>query len=61
MEMDAMNQFIFLTVFVGGGLVLLLTIGVILLAGKLAELRARWNQRCADGMLLDARLRQVGR
>jgi hypothetical protein len=59
--MDAMNQFIFLTVFVGGGLVLLLTIGVILLAGKLAELRARWNQKCAEGMLLDARLRQVTR
>jgi hypothetical protein len=59
--MDAMNQFIFLTVFVGGGLVLLLTIGVILLAGKLAELRAHWNQRCAEGMMLDARLRQVTR
>jgi hypothetical protein len=59
--MDAMNQFIFLTVFVGGGLVLLLTIGVILLAGKLAALRARWNQKCAEGMLLDARLRQVTR
>jgi hypothetical protein len=59
--MDAMNLFLFLTVFVGGGLVLLLTIGVILLAGKLAELRARWNQKCAEGMLLDARLRQVTR
>jgi hypothetical protein len=59
--MDAMNLFLFLTVFVGGGLVLLLTIGVILLAGKLAELRARWNQRCAEGMMLDARLRQVTR
>jgi hypothetical protein len=59
--MDARNIFLFLTVFVGGGLVLLLTIGVILLAGKLAELRARWNQKCAEGMLLDARLRQVTR
>jgi hypothetical protein len=59
--MDARNLLIFVTVFVGGGLVLLLVIGVILLAGKLAELRARWNQRCAEGMLLDARLRQVTR
>jgi hypothetical protein len=59
--MDAMNLFLFVTVFVGGGLVLLLTIGVILLAGWLAELRARWNQRCAEGMMLDARLRQVTR
>jgi hypothetical protein len=59
--MDARNLFLFLTVFVGGGLVLLLTIGVILLAGWLADLRARWNQKCAEGMLLDARLRQVSR
>jgi hypothetical protein len=59
--MDARNLFLFLTVFVGGGLVLLLVIGVILLAGKLAALRARWNQKCAEGMMLDARLRQVAR
>jgi hypothetical protein len=59
--MDARNLFIFLTGFVGGGAVLLLTMGVKLAAEKLAELRARWNQKCAEGMLLDARLRQVTR
>jgi hypothetical protein len=59
--MDARNLFLFLTVFVGGGLVLLLTIGVKLAAEKLADVRARWNQKCADAMRLDARLRQVTR
>jgi hypothetical protein len=61
MEMDAMNQFIFWTVFVGGGLVLLLVIVVILLAGWLADLRARWNQKCADAIRVDARLGRLAR
>jgi hypothetical protein len=56
-----MNQFIFLTVFVGGGLVLLLVIVVILLAGWLADLRARWNQKCADAIRVDARLGRLAR